>query len=146
MAKSSTPKPKGYQGVKCTAHKTNGDPCPNWAMRGQQVCGSHGGRSPQAKRAAKVRLAALIDPSILALDTLLKPASVKKHPAQALGAAKEVLDRTGYKPEDELTVTFRGGTIDPTKAAGMSNEELEAGLAFLRKIYAAPAKDDADRT
>lgn len=42
---------------KCAGHKTNGDPCPNWAMHGQKVCAAHGGRSPQAKQAAVVRLA-----------------------------------------------------------------------------------------
>lgn len=43
------------QAIKCRAHKTSGDPCPNWAMNGQYVCHAHGGRSPQAKRAAERR-------------------------------------------------------------------------------------------
>lgn len=43
------------QKIKCRGHKTNGDPCPNWAMRGQLVCHAHGGRSPQAKAAAQAR-------------------------------------------------------------------------------------------
>lgn len=43
------------QRVKCKARKTSGDPCPNWAMKGQKVCHAHGGRSPQAKTAATVR-------------------------------------------------------------------------------------------
>jgi hypothetical protein len=45
-----------YQKVRCTAHKNNGDPCPNWAMLGQQICHTHGGGSPQARHAAAVRL------------------------------------------------------------------------------------------
>jgi hypothetical protein len=45
------------QAIRCHARKTNGDPCPNWAMLGQSVCHAHGGRSPQAKQAAYYRLA-----------------------------------------------------------------------------------------
>ena len=45
-----------YQSRICKAHKTNGEQCPNWAMRGQLVCHAHGGKSPQAKKAAALRL------------------------------------------------------------------------------------------
>jgi hypothetical protein len=41
----------------CTARKTNGDPCPNYAMHGGTVCKSHGGRARQVKAAAAARLA-----------------------------------------------------------------------------------------
>ncbi len=44
--------------MKCKAiRSTNGEPCANWAMRGQEVCRAHGGRARQAKAAAKRRLA-----------------------------------------------------------------------------------------
>lgn len=42
---------------KCSAHKRDGSPCPNWAMRGQKVCHAHGGRARQNKNAAAIRLA-----------------------------------------------------------------------------------------
>jgi hypothetical protein len=41
---------------KCTAHKTNGDPCPQPAMIGQSVCQSHGGKSKQALAKAQERI------------------------------------------------------------------------------------------
>lgn len=42
--------------AKCTGHKSNGEPCSNWPMHEQKVCHAHGGRSPQAIRAAELRL------------------------------------------------------------------------------------------
>ena len=52
----------------CTANKTNGDPCPNWAMRGTNVCSSHGGRAPQVQAAAQERLAVEAAVARFALD------------------------------------------------------------------------------
>jgi hypothetical protein len=40
----------------CKGHKTSGDPCTNYPMHGQLVCHAHGGRSPQAKKAASRRI------------------------------------------------------------------------------------------
>ena len=40
----------------CKAHKTNGDPCPNFAMHGQLICAAHGGRAPQNRQAGRVRV------------------------------------------------------------------------------------------
>lgn len=41
---------------KCAAHKTNGDPCGNYAIDGGRVCRMHGGAAPQVRRAADMRL------------------------------------------------------------------------------------------
>lgn len=44
--------------MKCVALAERGTrECRNWAMQGMNVCKSHGGRSPQSKRAAARRLA-----------------------------------------------------------------------------------------
>lgn len=48
--------PSRRQAVKCHGHKTNGDPCPNWAMNGQLVCHAHGGRAAKAKAKATERI------------------------------------------------------------------------------------------
>lgn len=42
----------------CQARRSNGEQCQGWAMRGQNVCRSHGGSSPQARAAAGRRIAA----------------------------------------------------------------------------------------
>ncbi|MER7927035.1 HGGxSTG domain-containing protein [Streptomyces sp. NPDC096057] len=42
-------------GIRCTARRSNGEPCGNRPMRGQTVCRKHGGASPQAKSAAERR-------------------------------------------------------------------------------------------
>ena len=40
----------------CKARKTDGSPCPNWAMIGQLVCSAHGGRAAQSKAKAAERV------------------------------------------------------------------------------------------
>jgi hypothetical protein len=42
--------------VKCTAHRTDGQACGNFAMHGQRVCRMHGGATRQARAAAALRL------------------------------------------------------------------------------------------
>jgi len=46
------------QARRCTAHRTDGQPCRAWAMNGATVCPAHGGRAPQVQAAARRRLAA----------------------------------------------------------------------------------------
>ena len=81
-----------------------------------------------------MRLATLTDPAIAALDALLRPAAVKNHPAQALGAARDVLDRTGHKTPDELDVIQTTATLNTADVEGVSTERLEEVQAFLRQL------------
>ena len=48
--------PRQLWNVPCGAHRTNGEPCSAWAMRGQYTCWAHGGASPQARAWAEARL------------------------------------------------------------------------------------------
>ena len=43
--------------MRCKAHRTDGQPCGNWAIKGGQVCRYHGGSSGHVKAAAQRRLA-----------------------------------------------------------------------------------------
>lgn len=42
--------------MKCSARKSNGEPCGAWAIRGGTVCRVHGGSAPAVKAAAARRL------------------------------------------------------------------------------------------
>lgn len=42
--------------VRCRGHRPDGSPCKRWAIRGGFVCPTHGGRAPQVRRAARLRL------------------------------------------------------------------------------------------
>lgn len=57
----------------------------------------HGASAPQAKaKSARVMLEELIHPALLALKDIVQDA---KQPASArVAAARDILDRTGYKP------------------------------------------------
>src|SRR5438046_1115634 len=41
---------------RCTALRTNGEPCSRWAIKGGNVCPFHGGSAPQVRAAARRRL------------------------------------------------------------------------------------------
>lgn len=48
-------RPNGRQARKCSARRTNGQPCKAWAVVGAKVCVAHGGAAPQVKaKAARV--------------------------------------------------------------------------------------------
>ena len=87
--------------IRCTAtSKARGAQCARFAIPGGNVCTYHGGKAPQVQRKAAERLAALVDPAIGALQELLSKKN--KHAPTRLGAARDVLDRNGYKPTEKV--------------------------------------------
>lgn len=77
----------------CGARTRDGGSCKQPAMRGGLRCRMHGGASPQARRAAKLRLASLVDPAIATLGRVLVTA---KRDQDKLRAAGMILDRAGH--------------------------------------------------
>lgn len=85
----------------CTAKsRTTGNRCKAWAMPGQAVCYYHGGSSPQAKKKAQLRLDALAQPAIAALQRVMEQAEAD---SDVLAAANSILDRAGYSRTHNIT-------------------------------------------
>jgi hypothetical protein len=84
----------------CAAHRSNGEPCRAHAIHGGRVCNVHGGRAPQVKLAAELRIRALVDPS---LDRIQRAIADDANPQLALAAARDILDRAGYKATEKVT-------------------------------------------
>ena len=70
-------------------------------MRGCNVCQVHGGSAPHVRAAAKLRLAALVDPAIGVVQSALKN---KKRPDLALKAAHDVLDRNELNGKQKIAL------------------------------------------
>ncbi len=81
----------------CTATTNKDEPCRGPALIGATVCRKHGGQLPEVKaKSARIMLEELIHPALLALKDIVEDA---KQPASArVAAARDILDRTGYKP------------------------------------------------
>lgn len=85
---------------RCKAHKSDGsgERCSKPAMLGQSVCRAHGGASPQAKKSARERLEALVDPAISTLSTVIRSGIKTGDTSSAVRASLGILDRTGFHP------------------------------------------------
>lgn len=126
---------------RCHAHRRNGDRCAKLAMEAQTVCGTHGGRAPQAKRKARQRLEEAADRMA---KQLLGIAESAESEAVKLAAVKHVLAIGGINEKTAVDVSLE---LKPF-------EEVFQGLSGVAQISRAesraarglPALDRADPT
>jgi hypothetical protein len=84
---------------RCTAHSSQtGERCKRSAIRGGNVCASHGGRARHVKAKARERLDALVLPAIQALRDAIRSDDVNA----TIRAAVVVLDRCGFASKSEI--------------------------------------------
>lgn len=93
------PPPHASSTDKCVAIQPSGFACYRKPIPGGNVCEKHGGAAKQVKRAAQLRLAALIEPAIatLAREMVQADKSVDRQ-----RAANSLLDRAGVTRQNEV--------------------------------------------
>lgn len=88
---------------RCRAHRRNGAQCSKVAMEAQTVCGSHGGRAPQAKAKARRRIEEAADRMAARLLGFAENENVPAY--VALQAVESALDRAGLSAKTAVEVT-----------------------------------------
>ena len=79
---------------KCRATNRQGNPCGRYAIPGGMVCTTHGGKAPQVRDKARIRLISMIEPALNVLSDVMADKDAAH--ADKLRAANSVLDRAGY--------------------------------------------------
>ena len=85
----------------CTAKRSNGQKCRANAIKGGNVCATHGGSAPQVRDAARRRLLELVDPALGVLARAVRKRKAKdwEPSATELRAVTEILNRAGIGDE-----------------------------------------------
>ena len=107
--------------------------CRKQAIKGGTVCRMHGGGAPQVEKKARERLNDLVDPAINKLAEALEHGKLSP---QAITAARDILDRTGYKPGVDLKVTGGPRVYDPGREI-LPDDDLKKLIALAEKLKGA---------
>jgi len=130
--------PRRRTGPQCKARRTNGQPCKNAPIKGGTVCARHGGGAPQVREKANQRLLEMVMPALARIRKIILNPNTSD--ADALKAAREVLNRTGFTerfaldiaPDDKWAELLAGGLEDDRSLSNVpAAPELEAGQGQL---------------
>ena len=94
----------------------------------------HGGGASQVRERGRQRILAMVAPALATLDEAMRRR--KTGMPEAVRAARDVLDRAGFKPSDrvEMDVIASTALVDIERLRGVTTEELEVLLPLLRKL------------
>jgi len=98
--------------------------CRRKAITGGRVCVMHGGKAPQVKKAARERFNDLVDPAINRLEKVINDDAVPT--ASAVTAAKDILDRAGHKPVEQVEDVTSESTESEQLRGEYTLEQLRA--------------------
>lgn len=135
---------------RCQGHSTqHGGQCRRPANHGTTVCNSHGGRAPQVRRKAALRLAELVDPAIATLAREMATAE-KSNDRQA--AANSILDRAGIARRTEVASDDVHATLIEKVEEALALEQQADGSYAITEISDTdvsagplPVRGDSDR-
>ena len=94
---------------RCTAHRTNGEPCRAAALRGANVCYTHGGAAPQVRLAAQRRI--MMASEAIASRLISMALSKRTKDADVIAVGRDLLNRAGIAPEPAAPAGRADGTI-----------------------------------
>lgn len=130
---------------RCTAHLTNGsgERCRKSAIKGGNVCRSHGGAAPQTKKTARQRLLEAAEPAVKRLVQAIRSDDERN----AIKASAIILDRAGFHPTRSLEVSGQNGEPIKLQNTGALAEifdsmPIELRLQLLAALDSLPAPTD----
>jgi hypothetical protein len=125
----------GETSRKCGALTRDTGFCQRAPIPGGFRCSLHGGNNPDVRRAARQRLASMVEPALARLEAFFQDRPPCPHCGRTdadrdpvvLGAIKILLDRVGFSPTNATAAVEQ-----PTDIDSLSPEETRARLLELR--------------